>query len=67
MLLFTSITKQQYDDLIMDRCMIKGRVEVKRSGNIIAVKLRKEYSASNCKTIGEAKRLFFKILNGFNK
>lgn len=66
-MVFTAITKEQYNDLFQTRCIVKGRVEAKLSKTIVAVKLAKEYSAINCKTVYEAKRLFHKVLNDFNK
>ena len=60
--IFTACTREEYDAIPHYRCTVRGRVEVKYGGNVVAVRERNEYSAKTCKTAKEAERLYRAIL-----
>lgn len=67
MLLFTEITKKQYEEMENDRTIVKGRGEVKLSGDIVSIRLAKTYSSKLCESRRAAKKLFWEMVNHFGK
>lgn len=61
-MLFTGITRDQFKDLPHTRWSVRGNIEVKTDGLIVAVSYRGVCSAKWCKTTREAKRTFLTLL-----
>ena len=62
-MILTAMPLKEYHELPFDRCVVKGKIEVKIWGKVVAVLHSKtEASGTMCKSRKEAQALFSKIL-----